>query len=205
MATDSMPEAASSSSEFSKTGLDSPCELVIVWSGRCRSAGLAAVMTAFVGFMGMRSGWILQRNTAVSIRDDRWYQVFLTASAAGSAAGVITFGRDAANIFGEAVGVLVGEAEGEGVVAIEFGRCERKVSEAGVVVFDLDGKGVGRNDGFSVNEDLSEFVAVDAVIDVGGDPDLKETFPLGVDFAATVDEFFFGESDFGDVEMGRNL
>ena len=126
------------------------------------------------------------------------------ATAVGCAAGVVAFGGDAADVFGEAVGVVVDEVEGESAVVFLDG-VEGEVGEAGVVVLDLDGEGIGGEDGGAVFEDGGELVALDAVVDVGGDPDLEEAFTFGADLAAAVDEFLFDEADFGDVEVRRDF
>lgn len=54
-------------------------------------------------------------------------------------------------------------------------------------------------------EDGDELVAVDAVIDVGGDPDLENALALSANLPATVDELFLHKADLGDVEVRGDM
>jgi hypothetical protein len=73
-----------------------------------------------------------------------------------------------------------------------------------VLVFDLDGEGIGGKDGFAVLENDGEACGADAMVDIIGDPDLEETLPFIANGATAIDEVLLHESHFGDVKVGRD-
>lgn len=127
---------------------------------------------------------------------------WLTTTAASVFAG--SGADEAAGCFGEANGVFGGELEanlGVGHGGAGYGR----EGDGAALILDLEGQVFGGEDsgGGGDVEDAGKFAGREAVFGVVvGYPGLQDGGFGGAHGAAAVDESFFHEADFGDVELG---
>lgn len=99
--------------------------------------------------------------------------------------------------------MFVGKLENDGFIG-QLVVCDGVLRNDAVLVFDFDGDGIVRDQGFAFFEDACHFSGFDAVVVIFTDPDL-ELAGVGFTFrAAAIEEGFSHVADFGDVEGERH-